>query len=98
MIVVAKLKAKSGEEYKVEKALAEIIPKVEQEEGTLAYTLHKSQKDPSLFLFYEKYKDKEALKYHSSTPHFKELFGKLLPLLDGSPEIEMYEEVAKINK
>ena len=75
MIVVAKLKAKSGEEEKMEKALVDIIPKVEQEEGTLMYTLHKSQKDPTVFLFYEKYTDKEALKFHSATPYFAELFG-----------------------
>ena len=98
MIVVAKLKAKSGEEEKMEKALVDIIPKVEQEEGTLMYTLHKSQKDPTVFLFYEKYADKEALKFHSATPYFKELFGTLSSLLDGAPEIEMYDEVAKINK
>lgn len=98
MVIVAKLKARSGEEEKMEKALVEIIPKVEQEDGTLIYTLHKSQKDPTVFLFYEKYKDQDALKHHSSTPHFKELFGKLSPLLDGAPEIDMYDEVAKINK
>ena len=98
MIIVAKLKAKSGEEVKMEKALVGIIPKVEKEDGTLVYTLHKAQKDPSVFLFYEKYKDKDALKHHSSTPYFKELFGILSPLLDGAPEIEMYDEVAKINK
>jgi len=98
MVIVAKLKAKSGEEGKMEKALVDIIPQVEQENGTLVYTLHKSQKDPTVFLFYEKYKDKDALKHHSSTPYFKELFGTLSPLLDGAPEIEMYDEVAKLNK
>jgi len=98
MIVVAKIKAKSGEEEKMEKAFLDIMPKVEQEEGTLVYTLHRSQKDPTVFLFYEKYKDKGALKEHSSTPHFQELFGILGPLLDGNPEIEMYDEIKGINK
>lgn len=98
MVVVAKLKAKSGEEEKMEKALVDIIPKVEQEDGTLIYTLHKSQKDPNVFLFYEKYTNQEALKLHSSTPYFKELFSTLSSILDGAPEIEMYDEVAKINK
>ncbi len=62
----------------------------------LAYTLHRSQKDPSLFLLYEKYKDKDALSYHSSTPYFKELFNVVGPLLDGTPGIEMYDEIARI--
>lgn len=98
MVVVAKLKAKSGEENKMEKALVEIIPKVQQEDGTLTYTLHKSQKDPTVFLFYEKYTDQEALKSHSSTPYFKELFSGISSMLDGAPDIEMYDEIAKINK
>ena len=45
MIVVARLKAKSGEEAKVEEALRDMVLKVAQEEGTFAYTLHRSQWD-----------------------------------------------------
>ena len=51
MIVVAKLKAKTGEETKMEEALRGMVEKVAQEEGTLTYTLHRAQKDPSVFLF-----------------------------------------------
>jgi len=83
MIVVAKIKAKSGEEDKMEKAFLDIM---------------RSQKDPTVFLFYEKYADKDALKHHGSTPYFQELFGVLAPLLDGNPEIEMYDEIKGINK
>ena len=96
MVVVAKLKAKKGEEAKMEEALRDMVLKVQQEEGTLAYTLHRSQKDPTQFLFYEKYRDAQALKEHSATPYFKELFTALGPLLDGSPEIEMYDEIAQL--
>lgn len=95
MIVVAKLKAKNGEEAKMEEALKGMVAKVAQEEGTLTYTLHRSQNDPTLFLLYEAYTDAEAFKHHSSTPYFKELFGTLQPLLDGAPQIEMYSEVAR---
>lgn len=98
MIVIAKLKAKSGEESKMADALRAMVSKVEKEEGTLVYTLHQAQNDPTQFLFYEKYADGEALKAHSSTPYFKELFGTLKPLLDGAPEIEMYTELASLQK
>ena len=96
MIVVAKLKAKKGEEAKMEAALRDMVAKVAQEQGTLTYTLHRAQNDPNVFLFYEKYEDGAALKAHSSTPYFKELFGELKSLLDGAPEIEMYEELARL--
>ena len=98
MIVIAKLKAKSGEESKMEEALRGMVPKVEAEEGTLMYSLHRSQKDATQFLLYEKYKDAEALKAHSETPYFKEFFGVLQPLIDGAPEIEFYDELAALSK
>ena len=82
----------------MEEALRSMVSKVEAEEGTLMYSLHRSQKDPTQFLFYEKYKNAEALKAHSKTPYFKELFGVLQSLIDGDPEIEMYDEVAVLNK
>ncbi|MEE4263223.1 MAG: putative quinol monooxygenase [Desulfobacteraceae bacterium] len=98
MVVVAKLKARSGEESKMAEALQAMVSKVEKEEGTLVYTLHQAQNDPTQFLFYEKYADAQALKAHSSTPYFKELFGILKPLMDGAPEIEMYAEIARLKK
>jgi quinol monooxygenase YgiN len=96
MIVLAKLKAKNGQQGKMEKALRDMVSKVSKEEGTLLYTLHRCQGDPTLFMFYEVYKDSKSLKYHSSTPYFKGLFEFLDPLLDGEPEIELYEEIARI--
>ena len=96
MIVVAKLKAKVGEETNMEEALRGMVAKVAQEEGTLTYTLHRAQQDPSVFVLYEKYRDAAALKAHSSTPYFKELFGALKPMLDGAPEIEMYDELDRL--
>ncbi|NQU12739.1 MAG: antibiotic biosynthesis monooxygenase [Desulfobacteraceae bacterium] len=98
MIVVAKLKAKSGKAEEMEKTLREMVSKVEQEEGTLAYTLHRSQNDPTLFLLYERYQDKNALDFHSATPYFKELLNVMGPLLDGAPGIEMYDEIARMKK
>jgi len=97
MVLIAKLKAKQEQAEAMEKALREMVKQVETEAGTLVYTLHRSQTEPNLFMFYEKYRDGEALQEHSSTPHFKALFDTLKPMLDGQPEIEMYEEVAGLN-
>ncbi|OIP35731.1 MAG: antibiotic biosynthesis monooxygenase [Deltaproteobacteria bacterium CG12_big_fil_rev_8_21_14_0_65_43_10] len=94
IVVVAFLKAQAGKEREMEDALRAMIPKVQSEEGTLAYVLHRAQNEPGKFLFYEKYKDKAAFDHHGSTSHIQELFGKIGPLLDGKPSIEMYEELA----
>ena len=98
MIVVAKLKAKEGDEGEMEKVLTDMVAKVAKEEGTLVYTLHRHKKDPTVFMVYEKYKDKEAFKYHASTSHMKQMFSILQPLLAGEPEIEIYNEIARLNK
>ena len=98
MIVVARLKAQEGKEAILETALRNMVKKVASEDGTETYTLHKSGKEPTLFMFYEKYKDADALKYHSATPHFKALFASIQPLLAAPPEIEMYEELAALDR
>jgi len=97
MIIIAKLKAQAGKEAELEKVLREMLPKVKTEEGTLAYNLHRSLGDPTVFVFYEKYADKAALGVHSATPHFKEMGKALADLLDGAPEIEMLEELGNID-
>jgi quinol monooxygenase YgiN len=98
IVVTAKIKAKQGSEKDLEAAFRKMIADVASEDGTLMYTLHRSQKDPCLFMFYEKYKDIEALKLHSATPHFNALFQTIQPLLAAPPEIEKFDELAKLSK
>jgi len=94
MVVVAVVKAQAGKEKEMEDALRAMIPKVQSEEGTIAYILHRAQNEQGKFLIYEKYRDGAAFDFHSSTPYFKELFEKIGPLIDGQPHVEMYEELA----
>jgi len=96
MIVVAKITAKEEETAMVEKTLIEMVAKVEQEEGTLSYTLHKSLKNPQEFLLYESYKDQDSFTFHSKTPYFGELVKTLNPLLAKPLEIELYQELARM--
>ena len=97
VVVVAILKAMEGKESELEKALLAIIPKVKEEEGTLTYTLHRDQNDPTVFLFYEKYKDMEALMAHSMTEHFKGLFKQIKPILAAHPDIKTLTELGSID-
>jgi quinol monooxygenase YgiN len=98
IVVVALMKAQQGKEQEMEDALRAMLPQVESEEGTLQYILHRAKKEPGKFLMYETYRDKAALNSHSATPHFAELFAKIGPLFDGSPTIEILEELASIPK
>ncbi len=98
MILIAKIRAKQGSEKDLENALIGLVKKVEAEEDTLQYILHKSLNDPQTFMFYEVYKDKEALARHSVTEYFKETMKTVFPYLDGKPSIETYEEVGRADK
>lgn len=96
IVVVARLKllADKAEEFKA--AAREQIAAVKQHEAgrTLMYSLHQSQQDPNLFLFYEQYADADALAAHGTTDHMRAFGGKLRGLLDGRPEIERFDFVA----
>lgn len=97
MIVIAKLKVQEGKGADLEKVVNDILPKVKTEEGTLVYNFQRSKKDPTVYVFYEKYTDQEALAAHSGTPHFKEMSAALGSLLAAPPEIEMYDELGNID-
>jgi len=96
VVVIAKIKAKSGKEEEIEKAFKEFLKKVEPEEGTLVYEVHRDHKDPSIFITYEKYRDKDALNFHGATTHVQEFFGVLMQLVYGAPSLNFYDEVARI--
>ncbi len=98
LVVIATMTAQAGKEQEMEKALLDIIPKVETEAGTLTYALHRVRKEPRKFIMYEKYRDKESFQHHGATPYFAELFGKIGPLLDGNPTLEICEILAAIKE
>ncbi|MDO8433333.1 MAG: putative quinol monooxygenase [Candidatus Binatus sp.] len=94
--VLAKIKAKQGSEAAVEAAFKDMIAKVRANEpGTQAYVLHKVEKDPTTYWFYEVYQDQASFDSHGKTEHMKELGGKLGAHLDGRPEVHIMNEIAR---
>jgi quinol monooxygenase YgiN len=98
LVFTATLKAKSGKEKELEEVLIDMVSKVQNEEGALVYILHRARDDAGQFTFYEKYKDQEALDFHDSTPHMKELLAKLEVLLAEEIKFNHYEEIAAIRR
>ena len=67
---LAKFKLNMEKEAEAVEALKELTTAVEQHEpGVLAYICHRSVKNPDELVFFEVYKDEEALKAHGKTPH-----------------------------
>ena len=95
IIVVARIKAKQGSEKILEDACRAMVPKVRGEAGTETYICHRSVPDPSVFLFYEVYKDQAAFEAHGNSPHMAEFLVALRGNLDGHPQIDMLSVLDK---
>jgi quinol monooxygenase YgiN len=71
---LAKFKLNMEKEAEGLQALQELCTAVEENEpGVLAYICHRSVKNPDELVFFEVYKDDEALAAHGKTPHMGKL-------------------------
>ena len=96
MITIAALiKAQEGKAGRMEEEFKKMTVEVQNNEpGNLKYIVHRGIDDPNRFFVYEIYKDEEAIKAHTSTPHFKTLFTTINLLMDGEPDVGHYQEIA----
>jgi len=94
--VVAKLHIQEGKTDQAIDLIRELMKSVAEEEGTLLYTMNREKSAPNTIVMMERYKDKAALDYHSSTPYFKAFFAKIGGLLAGKPEIRVLEEIHSV--
>ncbi len=93
VVIAAMIKTVEGKGDEFEGEFRKLAPKVLNDPGTIAYVLNRSINDPSKFFVYEKYEDREALQKHSSTPHFQEFSRAIASILDGRPEVGLYDEI-----
>jgi quinol monooxygenase YgiN len=96
IVVSAVLKANPGKEAELENLLKSLFPKVKEEQGVVEYVLHRAQGDVGKFFFYEKYEDKQVFDYHMSTSYLQQVFAQFDNLLNGKPEVEIYEDIATL--
>ena len=92
--VVAELSAKPGREEELLQLLLSIIEPVRREDGCIQYDLHISTSDPASFLFYENWKDDDALKRHLASEHMRAFFAKAAELLAGPAKVSTYSRIA----
>jgi quinol monooxygenase YgiN len=94
IVVAAKLKAVEGKGDELEREFRKLVPKVLKDPGAITYAVHRKADAPNEFLVYEKYESPDALKFHGSTEHFKEFSRAIASLLEGRPEVGIYNELA----
>jgi len=92
--VIATIKVQAGQEAKFQQEAEKMIAHVKANEpGTLSYVLHRSNSDPTEFLFFETYDSQESLAAHGASEPMRHFFGAVGGLVDGRPEIKMYSEL-----
>ncbi len=100
LTVIAKLQAAAGKEDALKAALTAMVAEVKANEAgkAVAYSLHTSNDDPTMFLFYEQYADDDAVASHSKTEHMGALNSTIREggLLAGRPVIERYTKIAGV--
>ena len=94
MTVIATLKVKPGQEDALIAGMQKMFAHVKANEpGTLTYLLYRSTADPTTFVVYEVYTDQAAFAAHGASEPMQEFFRLAGGILDGRPDIAMYEEV-----
>jgi quinol monooxygenase YgiN len=93
VVIAAIVEVNDGKGAEFEKEFLQLQQRVVNEPGTIAYALHRSTDNPCKYFILEEYDSDHALKYHTSTDHFKAALQKMGPLMRGNPEVGYYTEV-----
>jgi len=90
LTIIARMRAKSGQEGRLREALQRLVAPTRAEPGCIAYDLHESLNDAALFLFYETWKSQADLDAHFETPHLKALVKILPELVEGEMKLSKW--------
>ena len=89
-IIIAQL---SIQETKIDKfliLLRDITKASLEETGCLVYKSFTRINKENEFIFYEKYKNEEAVNMHNSSTHLKDFLNSVMPILEQEPIIENF--------
>jgi quinol monooxygenase YgiN len=81
-VVIARYRARAGEEDRVEAALGQMAGPTRAEPGNLDYQVFRDPAEPAVFMLFERYTGADAFEAHRESAHFGTwLSGQVLPAL-----------------
>ena len=89
-LIGAQLKIKADQVEAFVAAAKDVIAASRAEPGCVSYTLYQDPYEPTVFFFFEQWKDQSAIDFHFGTPHFKAFGDKLKDMADGAADITIY--------
>jgi quinol monooxygenase YgiN len=93
LIVVARVRAKAGQEARLRQELQRLLSPTRAEAGCISYDLHQSTTDPASFAFYETWKSHEDLDAHFQTPYMLAILTLLPDLLEGPLDLTTWTKL-----
>lgn len=90
IIVTAKLTVKKEALKDALVVLNELVQRTKPEAGCIEYNAYRATENEAELIFIEKWESQSHLDAHCETPHFKELFPKLVALAEVGPEVKTY--------
>jgi quinol monooxygenase YgiN len=88
--IVARVEVLPGKEEAFKKVAEGVIEGTRKEAGNISYNLYQNTTVPTMFVFYEEYKDEAAMGVHASSPYFKAFVEGIKDLLAKDMAIETY--------
>ena len=95
IVLVARLKVREDAIEDAKKLALGIVADSRTEEGCINYDVHQSVDDPTVFVWHETWRDKEALDEHFEEPHFKEFFARGMELAAEQPQITITSMISE---
>ncbi len=86
-IISARIQVKEECRQQFVEASKAIIEGTRAEDGCLFYALHEDVHEPGSFLFYEEWRDQEAIDNHFKEPHFLKFGEDIADLIMCEPDI-----------
>lgn len=87
LIVVARLRAKSGMEDLVGESLKRLIAPTRAEAGCLDYILHRDNDAPACWILYERWVSQADFDAHFKQPYMRQLLASAPHMLEGDVEM-----------
>jgi quinol monooxygenase YgiN len=95
--VAAFLRGKAGKEEELEARLHALVLASRLDPGVIAYELHQSTEDPTLWFLYERYESPQHLSRHRENAVLRSFRADAETLLDGKMDIRTFRMVAKLS-
>lgn len=91
--VVARIKAKPGQESLVRQELLSLLAPRRKDAGCVNYDLHQGLDDPTLFLFHENWASKAHLDAHLQKPGLQAALARVGQLAAEPPQVTLWENI-----